>query len=277
MKILDISPISDTSQMPIIKGTLQFLQDAHKETIANTVIGMIGSGYDTSTAYILWGCVNSGSGNNFNISAGAVFFNGEVFAVDAAVFTKTSGQAAISNIVTSQYTTNADPVTFSDGTVANVHNIRKIIITAGTSGSGSAPDYIYFNRPPFQNVPVSIAGSGGITVTGTYPNISIYTPVSQPTNLSLLWVGNINSGGTTATKLGGTATVTSVSRNSTGDYTINHNVGNTSYFIDGVGLDQAGISVRAMYLQTANQFRYTVSDDSSLNDANHQVRIFGYQ
>jgi hypothetical protein len=199
MKILDITPISDTSQMPIIKGTLQFLQDAHKETVANAVIALIGSGYSSSSVYILWGCVNSGSGNSFNISAGAVFYNGEVFAVDAAVFTKTSGQVAIANIVTSQYTTNADPVTLSDSTVVNIHNIRKVAIMAGTSGAGIA-DFQDF-LPIVYVTPSQVLLKGGTTsftpTISTDPATKAYVDASVVSNIlakGTYPIGDISSG-----------------------------------------------------------------------------------
>lgn len=133
MKILDVTPITSSAQMPIKKGTLQFLQDAYKEVIAAILKGTIGAGYSNSVYYVLHGCTNSGSGSNFVISSGAIFFNGEIYLVDAATFTTTGGQVPVMNIVTTQYTTNADPVTFTNGVAYDVHDIRKIVISAGTA------------------------------------------------------------------------------------------------------------------------------------------------
>src|SRR6185503_8165948 len=39
-------------------------------------------------------------------------------------------------IVITQYTTNADPVTFTDSVARNVHNIRSINFSSGVSGTG---------------------------------------------------------------------------------------------------------------------------------------------
>lgn len=133
MKILDTSNISPSAQMPIKKGTLQFLQDAYKECIESILKGTIGASYSTSTYYILYGCVNTGVGSNYIISAGAIFFNGEVYLVDGVTFTTGVGQVPVMNITTTQYTTNADPVTFTNSIQYNVHNIRKIVISAGTA------------------------------------------------------------------------------------------------------------------------------------------------
>lgn len=133
MKILDVSNITTTAQLPIKKGTLQFLQDAYKESISNLIKGLIGSSYSTSIYYILYGCENSGVGSNYIISNGAIFYNGEIYEVDGTTFTTGGGQSPVMNIVTTQYTVNADPVTFTNAVQYNVHDIRKIVISAGTA------------------------------------------------------------------------------------------------------------------------------------------------
>ncbi|CAB4130956.1 hypothetical protein UFOVP129_38 [uncultured Caudovirales phage] len=139
MKILDVTMVTDSKQFFPKEGTLVFLQDAYKEQLSNlaqSLINGLGNAYSSSTVYVLWGCVNSGSGSNFIISAGAVFYNGEIFSVDAVSLTVSGGNIPVANIVTTQYTVNADPVTFSDSTTANIHNIRKVSIGSGTAGSG---------------------------------------------------------------------------------------------------------------------------------------------
>lgn len=133
MKILDVTNITSAAQMPIKKGTLQFIQDAYKECINAILRGTIGGAYSASTYYILHGCANSGVGSNYVISAGAIFYNGEIYLVDATTFTTTGGQVPVMNVATTQYTTNADPVTFTNGVAYDVHDIRKIAITAGTA------------------------------------------------------------------------------------------------------------------------------------------------
>lgn len=136
-KILNVTPITDAARFPIKKGTLQFLQDAHKDSLAHTLIGLIGAGYDGLTPYVLYGCENSGSGLSYNITGGAIFFLGELYGVDAAAFTSPGGQVAVLNVAVTQYTTDADPVTFTDASIKNVHNIRAIAIQSGVAGSGT--------------------------------------------------------------------------------------------------------------------------------------------
>jgi hypothetical protein len=136
MKKLDLSSVSATNQFPVKEGTWDFIQAAYQEAIAGLGNAILGGKTDISNGYRLYGCVNTGSGLNYIISAGAIYFGGEVFLVPAASFTASAGQVAIANIGITQYTTNADPVTFTDSVARNVHNIRQIVFTAGTSGAG---------------------------------------------------------------------------------------------------------------------------------------------
>ena len=147
-KYLDTGYITDTAQMPIKKGTLDFLQTASSDSIADSIKANIGGSYNILTPYVLWGCVNSGSGSSFVISAGAIFYLGVVYEVDAVSFTATGGNTAVCSIITTQYTTDADPVTFTDLSTHNVHNIIKIQILSGASGSGIF-DFSALNRNVF--------------------------------------------------------------------------------------------------------------------------------
>ena len=134
MKILDNSDITNTAQLPIKKGTIAFLQDSHKETVISLFKAMVGSTYNVLTPYVLFGLNDSGSGLIHNISEGAIVILGEIFQVDAVAFTSASGEVPYLNSIVDQYTTDADPVTFTDLSVHDVHNIRKYEIVSATSG-----------------------------------------------------------------------------------------------------------------------------------------------
>lgn len=207
MKILDITPITDASEFPIKKGTLQFVQDSYKEAISAALVGLIGPGYDPTVVYVLYGVSNSGTYPVYNITAGAVFYAGEVFLVNAAAFTATGSNVGVFQIVTTQYMTDADPVTFTDTTVRNVHNIRKIQVVQGLTGSSPLPDY---TQAYFMNfvIPLQlnlIAPSAGaftgnlLQLIGAYPNIQLFVPPSTNPNPILsagsLNVGDVGSGG----------------------------------------------------------------------------------
>jgi hypothetical protein len=70
------------------------------------------------------------------LSAGVLYYNGEVFNFDGATFTLTGLQKAYARIETTQFLTNADPVQFTDGVSRNVHNVRKIVIENTITSSG---------------------------------------------------------------------------------------------------------------------------------------------
>lgn len=138
---LDITPISDSAQMPIKKGTLQFLQLAHSNTANEILTAMVGPSFDALKMYVLWGCKNTGSYPAYNISSGAVWYLGEVYHFDGASFSVTGSNVAVVKLSVTQYTSDADPVTFTDASTHNVHNIRKVTIESAVSGSG-LQDYV---------------------------------------------------------------------------------------------------------------------------------------
>lgn len=136
MKRLDTSSITTSVAMPIKAGTLEFLQDANKETIANVMKSLLGFAPDANTMYILNGCVNSNTAPTYNVSAGVVYYNGEIYEVAAFSFTTTGTDLAYPSLLITQFTTNADPVQFTDGIPRNVHNIRSLTVSATSTSTG---------------------------------------------------------------------------------------------------------------------------------------------
>ena len=194
MKKLSVTPITNSAQFFPKKGTLEFLQLTHRETTAATIIALIGSAYSASVVYVLYGCVNSGTYPVYTITAGAVFYNGEIYYVDAASFTASGANVAVFSTVQTQYTTDADPCTFSDATTHNIHNIVKMQITAGAVGSTIADlsqgFYMSFTIPQ----QLILTGSGVAAVTGSYPNLNIYVPTPPTSTNPILFAGSFNVG-----------------------------------------------------------------------------------
>lgn len=193
MKILNVTPITDSKQLKIKKGTLQFLQDANYEAFQAVVRASIGSAYNPSLVYIMFGCVNSGTGNSYDITAGAVFYNGEIYLVDATSFIAAGSNVGVFQAITTQYTNNADPVTYTDSSVGNVHNIRKFQIVQGATGSGVSD---FSTAAPFSftvNAPVNIKGTGAVTVSGSYPNLTVDVPLNA-NRYPALYAGTVNVG-----------------------------------------------------------------------------------
>lgn len=136
MKKLDLSSVSTDNKFPVKEGTVDFLQLAYQEAITALGNNLTGGKAVAGVGYVLYGCINSGSGLNFVISTGAIYYNGEVYLVPAATFTAAGGQTAVGNLVITQYSINADPVLFTDEVLRNVHNIRSIVFASAVSGSG---------------------------------------------------------------------------------------------------------------------------------------------
>lgn len=137
MKKIKTSDITGGAGFPVKKGTLDLLQAAYTEIVEDVVRSRVGDGYDSSKAYILYGLKRTGTGQVYNVTAGALFFNGEVYRVAAFNFTATAGQTAVGTITTTNIVeSSSDPVTFTDGANHNVHEIRTIIFADAISGSG---------------------------------------------------------------------------------------------------------------------------------------------
>ncbi|MCE7990436.1 MAG: hypothetical protein HEP71_00595 [Roseivirga sp.] len=96
----------------------------------NTV--MLSLGLDANEKTVLWGLKNDGSGDTYNISAGAIFTQGEIFLVDAFSGTD-STNVPVLNPVTLEI---GDQVRFADGSIEAVHMDYKYQITLAAVDSG---------------------------------------------------------------------------------------------------------------------------------------------
>jgi hypothetical protein len=138
MRKIKTSDIAGAAGMRVKKGTLDHLQTSYKEIAETMVRARIGDSYSTSAGYLLYGLKRTGTGLVFNVTAGALFLNGEIYLVDSFSFTAAVGETAVGTITTTYFTDpTADPVQFSDGSNKNIHEIRKIVFASGTAGSGS--------------------------------------------------------------------------------------------------------------------------------------------
>jgi hypothetical protein len=160
MRKLITSSVTNTTALPIKAGTLEHLQLAYQEVANALARNAIRRDTDTTRAYILFGCVNSGSTGSMNVSAGAIYYAGEIYLIDA--FTLTVSLAAVAGFTTTYYGTNADPVTFTDGVARNIHEIRKITFTNAASGSG------VFDFNDMVPTPNAFVNEQNATAPGTY-------------------------------------------------------------------------------------------------------------
>lgn len=103
------------------------------DELAVNLVKSLNGDVNTSNFYVLYGCVNSAS-PNANVSAGAIYYNGEIYLCDAFVDGAISG--AIVGTITTTYAIG-DPINFSNNSDYNVHQIKKIVWSDATSGTGS--------------------------------------------------------------------------------------------------------------------------------------------
>ena len=83
MKYISLSIINNTRSMPVKSGTLLHIQDSYKDLFKEVMKCIIASDYDPNKAYILSGCVNTGTLGSYVISAGYIFYANEIFRVPA--------------------------------------------------------------------------------------------------------------------------------------------------------------------------------------------------
>ena len=132
MKILDTSLIVDPGvQQPFTGPSLQFIEDSYKE-ILNALArqGII----DSTKVTVLFGCINSTPGTTtFTLTAGALYYNGEIYLVPAATLT-TAGNVVVANLLDTNTLGNQ---TFSDGIARTTSHDRTAVFALGVSGSGT--------------------------------------------------------------------------------------------------------------------------------------------
>jgi hypothetical protein len=229
--------------------------------------------------YVLYGCVNIGTYPIYSISEGVVFYNGEIFYVDATGYTSVGADVAVWSMATTQYTTFADPTTLTGSIVVNIHNIRKLRTTSAVVGSGladySASNFFNFIIPAQLN----LSASGLSSISGVYPNLSVDTATPAAPFPRLLWLGRVTSGGAVITPLytaPGVA-VSAVSHPFTGHYGVTHNIGHTNYYVRGVGIGAHLYGLKTIDAITSTTFIARFADDDTANDTDFELDIWQYQ
>lgn len=201
MRKLILSDIATGVRMPIKKGTMQFLQDTYTELFEKLILEKIGGDayYDPTKAYVLYGCQQTPLGGTTRFEEGVIFFNGEILISPFQIVTDPAGSDVfIANVGIAQYSTNADPVTFSDLNTYDVHDIRTVEYTTGATGTGTIDDWDNFLR--------DLEFSESITFSGTFANVG--TILGSPVNNAGFKINGsiVNLSGTITGDLGGTTT-----------------------------------------------------------------------
>jgi hypothetical protein len=179
MKKVNTSTIAPGAGYPPSKKGLDFLQQSYQEVVANLAQALIGNVPSTTLGYVLYGCIRTSlSGTNYAFTAGAIYFNGEIYAVDAIASVSITTAAVLTLTVTNDPI--ADPTTFSDGSIQSVHNVRKLVISNGTLGSAT----LNYDDLVFILVPLS----SSTATTGT----SVLSHTATVNALQRSWVRNGN-------------------------------------------------------------------------------------
>jgi hypothetical protein len=148
MKKIKTTDIIAGSAMPLKSGSLNHLQSANQEGIFSLAQSELFQRNGVSAGYAnpqaLYGLAYTIAGSTWSIESGCLVFGTEMYLCDSTIGISLGlGQVVIGTITTTYLTaTNADPVVFSDSTSNNVHEIRKIVWSAGTSGSPGTIDFV---------------------------------------------------------------------------------------------------------------------------------------
>lgn len=137
MNKLDTTQATTTKGQPLLAGSFKWLQDSVIDCYKMLTEGVLSEevqNLSTTTGVALWGCTQSGN----VIASGYVYYLGELYRFDGDDISGYSDDP-----VCEIYTQNGalDPITFSDGSTGNVHNIRRIRVIDGTLGSADF-DYV---------------------------------------------------------------------------------------------------------------------------------------
>jgi len=132
MKNIDITQIiSPTSKQPFTANSLKFLQDYNAENLASVIKSIITTNlgsYSLTVPYVISGCVVTDSGKD--VTAGEIFYGGKYYATTAV-----NGTTNVARfILTKTQDGVADPLTFTDGSFKNVHDIFTYVATDVASG-----------------------------------------------------------------------------------------------------------------------------------------------
>lgn len=240
MKKIDITPISSVSGFPVKAGTLGHLQGAYEDTssyLAQTLIQTsTPNAYVAGVVYALYGGgISTASVPGYILSSpGVYYYNGELFETPGAIIATTSNTYS-GNIQTTYFTDpTADPVTFTDTSVHNVHQIRKIVVVPGTTGSITLMNNIVpLISPTAVTSPgytVSIIGGGigvpmnnsmiyNVIPNSTTNNISIETSASTAPGCWVEFTGTYSAGASITLTAAADPAIINVLRTSTGSIT----------------------------------------------------------
>jgi hypothetical protein len=144
MKKIITSNVVDPSKLqPFTAQSLRFLQESKEDDVAGLIKALVLSNlgsYSLTTPYVISGCVYD-STSLYGITAGEIFYGGKYYET-TAIANNTSTNIPRFVLTPSQDAT-ADPLTFSNSSVFNVHTIYKYVATdSATLGDFNATQLV---------------------------------------------------------------------------------------------------------------------------------------
>ena len=160
MKKILTSSITDSAQLPILKRTIDHIQEMEMENIKSAIYASLGSSND-SVPIVLWGCVGTILTDTLTVTPGAFIYNGEIYQISAQSITKTGANVFTLSLDTTTFQAG-EPTIYSDGaTSVNTNQNLKIKLSQGLTGSGICDwDNRKFYRQSVRDV--TIDGTGDI-------------------------------------------------------------------------------------------------------------------
>lgn len=193
MKKIQTSQITGAQKAPYVKDTHNHYKEAIEESTASIVKGIAGS-YTTGDIIVLEGCVVSATiPGSSTITAGSVFYNGEIYTVDAATIPATGSQTLVWQVVTT-YISNDSTLRWSDLVIRNLHQIDKMALVAGASGSGLAN----YNGSTVKRLNQSPLTTESITFNTGWTDAGSYISVIGNGDVEINFQGTTSTGGTTS-------------------------------------------------------------------------------
>ena len=138
MRKIEITNITGSQKAPFLKETFNQYTQNYLDISSAVIKGMLDT-YTTNDVVILWGCVVTANiPGTSEVTAGAIYYNGEIYQVDANASISSPSNTLVWNTVTTY--ASGDPVDWSDGTPRNLHSIVKFVLSNAGTGTGIA-DY----------------------------------------------------------------------------------------------------------------------------------------
>lgn len=173
MKKIITTEVTDQAKLPGITKVIDHSQESYTEIVDAIVKGLIS--YTAGDIIILHGCVISGADPGArDVTAGAIYYNGEIYLVSAASFNTTGSNIPVWVIAE---TFPSGSTTFSDNSNHNVFSVRKFVLQSGPIGGSGVSGYVAdYNSSTVKNISGTWISA---TINGAYTGSVYYRKIGK--------------------------------------------------------------------------------------------------